>query len=79
MGDRWSFDDDILRLEALALVKAAERAVHSQPVHDCRYSVARLLTQIRRFASICLTSESALDGYQVNSTAATGSREDANA
>ena len=36
MADRWFFDDDILRLVARALVKAAERAAHSQPVHDCR-------------------------------------------
>ena len=35
MADRWFFDDDILRLVARALVKAAERAAHSQPVHDC--------------------------------------------
>ena len=36
MADRWFFDDGILRLEAWALVKAAERAAHSRPVHDCR-------------------------------------------
>ena len=66
------FDDDILRLEALALVKAAERLAHGQPVHDCRIlflsenlSIVRcfalgrsrdfkLLTQIRRVASVCL-------------------------
>ena len=30
------FEDDILRLEARALVKAAGRSAHSQPVHDCR-------------------------------------------
>ena len=31
MADRWFCDDDILRLVARALVKAAERAAHSQP------------------------------------------------
>eukprot|EP00959_Pyramimonas_sp_CCMP1952_P235797 4927616-Pyramimonas_sp.AAC.1 len=36
MADRWVFADDILRLEARALVKAASRAAHSQPVKDCR-------------------------------------------
>ena len=36
MADRWFFDDDVLRLEAQALVNAANRAAHSQPVHDCR-------------------------------------------
>ena len=36
MADKWFFDDDILRLEAGALVKAAERSAHSQPVRDCR-------------------------------------------
>ena len=35
MADRWFFDD-ILRPEARALVKAAERAAHSQLVHVCR-------------------------------------------
>ena len=37
MADNWFFDDDILRLEAWALVQAAERAAHSQPVHDCKF------------------------------------------
>ena len=36
MADRWFFDDDNLRLEAWALVKAAERAAHIQRVHDRR-------------------------------------------
>ena len=35
MADRLFFDD-VLRLEAWALVEAVERAAHSQPVHDCR-------------------------------------------
>ena len=30
MADEWFFDEDILRLEARALVKAANRAAHSQ-------------------------------------------------
>ena len=72
IADRWFFDDDILRLEALALVKAAERSAHSQRVHDRKIlslsddiSVVlcfnrgrshnfRLLTHIKRFASVCL-------------------------
>ena len=37
MADRWFFDDDILGLEARALVKAA----HSQPAHDCRVTVTQ--------------------------------------
>ena len=36
MADRWFCDDDIFRLEAPAPVKAASRAAHSKPVHDCR-------------------------------------------
>ena len=36
MADRWVLSDDILRLEARALVKAASRAAHSQPIRDCR-------------------------------------------
>ena len=36
MADIWFHTDGILRLEARALVKAAERAAHSQPVHECR-------------------------------------------
>ncbi|CAK0824653.1 unnamed protein product, partial [Prorocentrum cordatum] len=36
MADRWAFADDILRLEARALVKAAARAAHCQPVKECR-------------------------------------------
>ena len=72
MADKRFFGDDILRLEAWALVKAAERSSHSQPVHDCRILLLsdnlsfvlcfnrgrsrafRLLTQIRRFASVHL-------------------------
>ena len=55
MVDKWFFDDDILRLEARALVKAANRAAHSQPVHDCRLLILsddfRLLVQIR---TVCI-------------------------
>ena len=36
LADTWFFDDDIVRLEARALVKAANRAAHSQPLHDCK-------------------------------------------
>ena len=36
MADRWVFQDDILRLEARALFKAANRAAHSLPVKNCR-------------------------------------------
>ena len=36
MVDKWFFDDDVLRLEAWVLVKAAECSAHSRPVHDCR-------------------------------------------
>ena len=35
-ADKRFFDDDVLRLEARALVKAAERSSHSQPIHDCK-------------------------------------------
>ena len=37
MADNWFFAGDILRLEAQALVKAAECSAHSQLVHDCSY------------------------------------------
>ena len=36
MADTWFFDVDIVRLEAQALLEAAERSAHSQVVHDCR-------------------------------------------
>ena len=36
MTDRWVYHDDILRLEARALLKAASRAAHSKPMADCR-------------------------------------------
>ena len=72
MADTRFFDHDIHRLEAGALVKAAEPSSHSQPVHDCRTLLLsdnlsivlcftrgrsrdfRVLTQIKRFASVCL-------------------------
>ena len=36
VADKLFFDVDILRLEAQALDKAAQRSAHSQLVHDCR-------------------------------------------
>ena len=45
MADTWFFDDDILRLVNRALVKAAERAAHSQPVHDCRLLLVTIFQQ----------------------------------
>ena len=36
MADRWIYPDNILRLEARGMVKAASRAAHCAPMHDCR-------------------------------------------
>ena len=69
MADNWFFAGAILGLEAWALVGAAERAAHSQQVHDC----VLCFTRRRSHRYVCrATSGSASDGYIANSTAVTG-------
>ena len=89
MPDKRLVDDDSLRLEAQALVKAADRAVHSQPVHNCKIlllsdniSIVLCFTCGRpsdfRLLIQCVwraTSGSASDGHQANSTSVTGATE----
>ena len=86
MADKCFFDDDILRLEAL--VEAAERSTHSQPVYDCRilllsHNLSIVLCSNRGRSRAprsdvlhrCVwraTSGSASAGYRASSTAVTG-------